>query len=340
MNLRDFYYELPPALIAQRPPERGAARMLYMERATGRVEHRRFSELKAFLRPGDCIVINDSKVIPARLYGTRLDGQSTVEMLLHERLDEYRWEALVKPGRKGRPGDILVFGGGALKAEVESVTEDGLRVVKLIYGGPFEEILEQIGETPLPHYIKQKPDASAKERYQTVYAREDGSVAAPTAGLHFTETILSDIRAAGVFVASITLHVGIGTFRPVRTDNILEHKMHSEYCDIQPRQADIINEAKQNGGRIIAIGTTSCRAVESFADGLLRPGKGRTDIFIYPGYRFKITDGLLTNFHLPESTLLMLVSAFAGRERALDAYRQAIDAGYMFYSYGDCCLFL
>ncbi|MDR1664603.1 MAG: tRNA preQ1(34) S-adenosylmethionine ribosyltransferase-isomerase QueA [Clostridiales bacterium] len=343
MKRSDFYFELPPRLIAQHPAaERSGSRMLLLDRNTGSIQHRRFSEIASFFAPGDCLVINDSKVIPARLLGESSRG-SAVELLLHERLDERRWEVLVKPGKKARAGEKISFAKGKLTASIESVTDDGLRVAAFEYEGIFETLLDEIGETPLPHYITEHPaTASERARYQTVYARYDGSVAAPTAGLHFTEEILRELSGAGVRIARVTLHVGLGTFRPVKADNIDDHRMHSEYCRVEPDQAEIINEARKNNRRVIAVGTTSCRTLESSADeaGIVVAGSRRTGIFIKPGYTFRVVDGLLTNFHLPESTLIMLVSALAGRERVLSAYRQAIKEEYRFYSYGDCMLIL
>ncbi|MCL2499684.1 MAG: tRNA preQ1(34) S-adenosylmethionine ribosyltransferase-isomerase QueA [Defluviitaleaceae bacterium] len=337
MNKKDFYYDLPKHLIAQQPTEkRDGSRLMVLNRDSGRIEHRMFTDIVSLLNPGDCIVINDSKVIPARLLSER------VELLLHERLEGSRWTALAKPGKRAHVGDTIIFrdtrGNERLTAKVVVIIEGGLRVVELLHEGELEPLLEEIGEMPLPHYIEEKQTDTT--RYQTVYAKADdagASVAAPTAGLHFTEQLLEDIRKKGVKVARVTLHVGIGTFRPVKEDDITLHHMHSEYCRIPPETADIINETKQNGGRVIAVGTTSCRTLESLA-GL--EGAGKTDIFIYPGYKFKVIDGLLTNFHLPESTLIMLVSALAGRENILAAYRQAVENEYRFFSYGDAMLVL
>ena len=335
MNKYDFYYDLPEDLIAQVPAEqRDASRLMYLNRKTGEVFHKNFKDIAGILQKGDCIVINDSKVIPARLI-----SDSSVELLLHESVEKDKWTVMVKPGKKARIGDELVFSNGRLIAKVEAVIEDGLRIVSLKYKGDFEQILMDIGEMPLPHYIKQKSDIS---RYQTVYATYEGSVAAPTAGLHFTEELLSDIAKNGVNIARVTLHVGIGTFKPIKVDDITKHHMHSEYCRIEPETADIINKAKSTGGRIVAIGTTSCRTLESMVDkyGIIQPGSSKTDIFIYPGFEFRSIDGLLTNFHLPESTLIMLVSAFAGRENILEAYKKAVAEKYRFFSYGDAMIIL
>jgi len=332
MNKSDFFYELPKELIAQQPGERrDSSRLMHLCKKTGAVTHKNFTNIVDFLNPGDCIVINDSKVIPARLVG---EG---IEMLLHERFGDGRWSVLVKPGRKAREGDVLVFGGGRLRARVDEIIEDGLRVVSLMHEGDFEPLLEEIGEMPLPHYIEEKQTDTS--RYNTVYAKHEGSVAAPTAGLHFTDEILQKIADKGVKIARVTLHVGIGTFRPVKEDDITKHHMHSEYCRIEPEVADMINETKASGNRVIAIGTTSCRTIESRAEnGRVLAGAGKTDIFIFPGYEFKIMDGLQTNFHLPESTLIMLVSAFVGREKTLAAYEEAVRAQYRFFSYGDAML--
>jgi len=336
MNKQDFYYDLPEHLIAQQPAaQRDGSRLMCLNRKTGRVEHKLFKDIVSLLSPGDCIVINDSRVIPARLMGH--NGEAQVEMLLHERLADGRWSVLAKPGRKARVGDTLVFAGGRLKASVEELIEDGLRVVALEHEGDFEPLLEEIGEMPLPHYIHEKGD---NERYQTVYATHSGSVAAPTAGLHFTEALLEELKAKGIKIARVTLHVGIGTFRPVKEDDITQHHMHSEYCRVEAETADMINETKAAGGRVIAIGTTSCRTLESRVDdtGKIIAGAGKTDIFIFPGFEFKAIDGLLTNFHLPESTLIMLVSAMAGREAVLAAYNEAVREEYRFFSYGDAML--
>jgi len=337
MNKQDFYYDLPEHLIAQTPAEeRDGSRLLLLDKKTGQVQHGMFKDIINHLNPGDCIVINDSKVIPARLMGK--SGDTEIEMLLHERLSDGRWAVLTKPGRKARVGDTLIFAEGRLKANVKEVIEGGLRVVELEHEGDFEPLLEEIGEMPLPHYIEEKGNDDS--RYNTVYATHSGSVAAPTAGLHFTEDVLAAIEAKGVKIARVTLHVGIGTFRPVYEEDITKHIMHSEYCRIEPEMADIINQTKAAGGRVIAVGTTSCRTLESRVDasGNVLAGAGKTDIFIFPGYEFKVIDGLQTNFHLPESTLIMLVSAIAGREAILAAYAEAVREEYRFFSYGDAML--
>lgn len=338
MDRRDFFYELPRHLIAQEPREnRADSRLMVLGKESGAVSHMGFSDIAGLLRPGDCIVVNDSKVIPARLMGK--NGESAVEFLLCERLGDSRWAVLARPGKKARPGDRLVFCGGRLAAEVAGVAEGGLRVVDFAHGGAsFEELLAEFGEMPLPRYIKR--GIGDGSRYQTVYAEREGSIAAPTAGLHFTDGILEEIRAKKVGIAKITLHVGLGTFRPVKADDVALHHMHSESFHLDAAAAGAINRARRGGGRVLAVGTTSCRAIESCADesGRVAPRSGKTDIFIYPGYRFKATDGLLTNFHLPESTLIMLVSALAGRERVLAAYGEAVRSGYRFYSFGDAML--
>ena len=334
MDKKEFFYELPKGLIAQEPLEnRDESRLMLFERCTGKVHHKSFSDIVDILRPGDCIVINDSKVIPARLMS---DGG--VELLLLERLDESKWSALAKPGRKARPGERLTFDCGRLRAYVEEIVEDGLRVVSFSHEGVFFELLEEIGEMPLPRYIEREQEDTS--RYQTVYARHEGSIAAPTAGLHFTENIIAKLEQKGVAIARVTLHVGIGTFRPVKEADITKHHMHSEYCRIDDDAACKINIAKKNGSRVVAIGTTSCRTLESRAgkSGQVTAGAGKTDIFIYPGYEFQVMDGLLTNFHLPESTLIMLVSAIAGRENVLAAYNEAVKEEYRFFSYGDAML--
>ena len=338
MNKQDFNYDLPKHLIAQQPAaERDGSRLMSLNRKTGQVEHKQFTDIVSLLNPGDCIVINDSKVIPARLMGQ--SGEAQIEMLLHERLSDGRWSVLAKPGRKAREGDVLIFAGGRLKARVDELIEDGLRVVTLQHEGDLEPLLEEIGEMPLPHYIHEKNE-NDNERYQTVYATNSGSVAAPTAGLHFTQALLEKLEAKGVKIARVTLHVGIGTFRPVKEDDITQHHMHSEYCRVEQQTADLLNQTKAAGGRIIAIGTTSCRTLESRVDdtGKIIAGAGKTDIFIFPGFEFKAIDGLLTNFHLPESTLIMLVSAIAGREAVLAAYEEAVQQEYRFFSYGDAML--
>lgn len=335
----DFYFDLPQELIAQDPLEdRSASRLLVLNKDTGAVEHHRFQEITDYLRPGDCLVLNNTKVIPARLMGVKEDTGAAIEVLLLKRRGDDVWETLVKPGKKARAGTKLVFGDGSLKAEVLEVVEEGNRLIRFAYEGIFEEVLDRLGEMPLPPYITHK--LADKNRYQTVYAKYEGSAAAPTAGLHFTEKLLGEIRAMGVETAFVTLHVGLGTFRPVKADNLSDHHMHSEHYEITDETADLINHTKRNGGRIICVGTTSCRTVESAADesGKVQAGCGDTDIFIYPGYHFKVLDCLLTNFHLPESTLVMLVSALAGRENVLAAYQKAIEERYRFFSFGDAML--
>ncbi len=332
----DFYFELPNELIAQDPlADRSASRLLVLDRATGRKEHHVFTEIVDYLRPGDCLVLNNTKVLPARLMGTKEDTGAAIEVLLLKRKENDIWETLVKPGRKAKPGTRIVFGDGCLRAEVLEVVEEGNRLIRFNYEGIFEEILDRLGEMPLPPYITHKLED--KNRYQTVYAKYEGSAAAPTAGLHFTDNLLRQIAEQGVETAYVTLHVGLGTFRPVKADNLSEHHMHSEYYEVTKEAADKINSAKAAGGRIICVGTTSCRTVESAADenGIVRPGCGNTEIFIYPGYRFQVLDCLITNFHLPESTLVMLVSALAGRENVLAAYEEAVKERYRFFSFGD-----
>lgn len=334
----DFYFDLPQELIAQDPLEdRSGSRLLVLNRETGEVEHRTFREITNYLRPGDCLVLNNTKVIPARLMGVKEDTGAAIEVLLLKRRENDIWETLVKPGKKARPGTKLVFGDGCLKAEVLDVVEEGNRLIRFSYDGIFEEVLDRLGEMPLPPYITHK--LQDKNRYQTVYAKYDGSAAAPTAGLHFTRELLAQIEEMGVNIAYVTLHVGLGTFRPVKADNILEHHMHSEHYQVTQETADLINQTKGRGGRVICVGTTSCRTVESAAaDGVVQAGCGDTEIFIYPGYRFKVLDCLITNFHLPESTLVMLVSALAGREQVLAAYQQAVEERYRFFSFGDAML--
>lgn len=332
----DFYFDLPKELIAQDPlEERSSSRLLVLDKKSGKTEHHVFKDILQYLQPGDCLVLNNTKVIPARLLGQKADTGAAVEVLLLKRKDNDTWETLVKPGKKCKPGTSLVFGDGLLHAEVLETLEEGNRLVHFTYEGIFEEILDKLGEMPLPPYITHK--LQDKNRYQTVYAKYEGSAAAPTAGLHFTKELLEEIEAKGVEIAYVTLHVGLGTFRPVKADNILEHHMHEEFYQITGEAAEKINAAKKNGKRIVCVGTTSCRTVESAAgeDGLVQEGCGSTEIFIYPGYRFKALDALITNFHLPESTLVMLVSALAGREQVLDAYKEAISEKYRFFSFGD-----
>lgn len=332
----DFYFDLPQELIAQDPLEdRSASRLLMLNKMTGETKHLVFHEIIDYLNPGDCLVLNDTKVIPARLMGIREDTGASVEVLLLKRRENDIWETLVKPGKKARPGMKLVFGNGLLHAEVLEVVEEGNRLIRFRYEGIFEEVLDALGEMPLPPYITHK--LQDKNRYQTVYAKYEGSAAAPTAGLHFTKQLLDAIEKKGVEIAYVTLHVGLGTFRPVKTENILEHKMHSEYYQITKEAAEKINRVKKRGNRVICVGTTSCRTIESAADddGKLQDGCGDTNIFIYPGYQFKVLDALITNFHLPESTLIMLVSALAGREAVLSAYEEAVREKYRFFSFGD-----
>lgn len=339
MKTKDFYYDLPPELIAQTPIERrDASRLLVLNKETGEREHRHFYDLPSYLQKGDCLILNDSRVLPARLLGQRLPGGGACEVLLLIDRGDKVWECLVRPGKKIRPGARLTFGNGELTAEVVEEVSGGNRLVRFHYEGIFLEVLERLGKMPLPPYIKE--ELQDKERYQTVYSKVSGSAAAPTAGLHFTKELLEQIAAMGVGIGYVTLHVGLGTFRPVKEDEITEHEMHSEYCVIPAETADLINRTKQSGGRVICVGTTSCRTLESWAeeDGTVRPSAGWTDIFIYPGYRFKVMDCLVTNFHLPESTLVMLVSALAGREHILSAYEEAVREKYRFFSFGDAML--
>ena len=332
----DFYFDLPQELIAQDPLEdRSSSRLLVLDKHTGEISHHVFKDIVDYLRPGDCLVLNNTKVIPARLLGEREGTGAHVEVLLLKRKEADVWETLVKPGKKCKPGTRLSFGDGLLKAEVLETVEEGNRLIRFEYEGIWEEVLDRLGEMPLPPYITHK--LQDKNRYQTVYAKYEGSAAAPTAGLHFTKELLEQIEAKGVTIAYVTLHVGLGTFRPVKEENVLEHHMHSEYYQVPEAEAEKINAAKKNGGRIICVGTTSCRTVESAADeqGIVHAGSGNTEIFIYPGYRFKVLDALITNFHLPESTLVMLVSALAGMEHVLSAYEEAIRQKYRFFSFGD-----
>lgn len=341
MKTSDFYYDLPEELIAQDPLEdRTASRLLVLDRGTGAVEHKIFSDVIDYLNKGDCLVINNTRVIPARLIGEKEGTGGKVEVLLLKRRANDVWETLVKPGKKLKPGAKITFGDGRLRAEVLEVVEEGNRLVKFYYEGIFEEILDSLGEMPLPPYITHKLED--KEMYQTVYAKFDGSAAAPTAGLHFTKELLNKIEEKGIKLASITLHVGLGTFRPVKVDDVNNHHMHTEWYEVNAEAADIINETKRNGGRVICVGTTSCRTIESVADenGYMKAKTGETDIFIYPGYKFKVMDGLITNFHLPESTLVMLVSAFAGKENVLAAYETAVKERYRFFSFGDAMILI
>lgn len=341
MKTSDFYYDLPKELIAQDPLEdRSSSRLLVLHRKSGRVEHRVFTDIVEYLKPGDCLVRNNTKVIPARLYGTRVDTGATIELLLLKRMENDVWETLVKPGKKARQGVVISFGDGILTGEIIDVKEDGNRLIQFRYEGIFEEILDQLGQMPLPPYITHT--LKDKNRYQTVYAKYEGSAAAPTAGLHFTEELFQKLEEKGVLVANVTLHVGLGTFRPVKVDDVSKHHMHTEFYQVTKEEEDRINKAKQAGGRIVCVGTTSCRTIESAADenGVLKPGQGDTDIFIYPGYSFKMMDVLITNFHLPESTLLMLVSALAGKEQVMRVYEEAVRERYRFFSFGDAMLII
>jgi hypothetical protein len=339
MNVKDYDYDLPEELIAQDPLEdRSSSRLMVLDRQTGDVEHRHFTDILEYLHPGDCLVINNTKVIPARLFGVKEDTQAKIEVLLLKRKENDIWETLVKPGKKAKPGTKLVFGDGLLTAEVVDVVEEGNRLIQFHYDGIFEEILDQLGQMPLPPYITHQ--LKDKNRYQTVYAKYDGSAAAPTAGLHFTKELLQKVKDMGVDIAEVTLHVGLGTFRPVKVENVLDHHMHSEFYMVSREAADKINRAKESGHRVIAVGTTSTRTLEAAADenGRLHETSGWTEIFIYPGYQFKVIDALITNFHLPQSTLVMLVSALAGREHVLHAYEIAVKERYRFFSFGDAML--
>ena len=339
MNVKDYDYDLPEELIAQDPLEdRSSSRLMVLDRQTGDVEHRHFTDILEYLHPGDCLVINNTKVIPARLFGVKEDTQAKIEVLLLKRKENDIWETLVKPGKKAKPGTKLVFGDGLLTAEVVDVVEEGNRLIQFHYDGIFEEILDQLGQMPLPPYITYQ--LKDKNRYQTVYAKYDGSAAAPTAGLHFTKELLQKVKDMGVDIAEVTLHVGLGTFRPVKVENVLDHHMHSEFYMVSQEAADKINRAKESGHRVIAVGTTSTRTLEAAADenGRLHETSGWTEIFIYPGYQFKVIDALITNFHLPQSTLVMLVSALAGREHVLHAYEIAVKERYRFFSFGDAML--
>lgn len=355
MDVKDFYYDLPEELIAQDPLEdRSSSRLLVLKRDNGELEHRHFSDILEYLNAGDCLVINNTKVIPARLFGEKEGTQAKIEILLLKRRENDIWETLVKPGKKAKPGTRISFGDGLLTGEVVDIVEDGNRLIQFTYEGIFEEILDRLGQMPLPPYITHQ--LKDKNRYQTVYAKHDGSAAAPTAGLHFTPELLEKIRSRGVDIAEVTLHVGLGTFRPVKAENVQEHHMHSEYYELDETAAKIINETKRRGSRVICVGTTSCRTVESAAARVqletaggerqgsesmwVGPCRGWTDIFIYPGYQFRVLDALITNFHLPESTLVMLVSALAGRERVLHAYEAAVKEKYRFFSFGDAMLIL
>ena len=336
MNTSDFYYDLPQEQIAQDPLEdRSSSKLLVLDKESGAYEHKIFQDITEYLRPGDCLVLNNTKVIPARLYGEKEGTQAKIEILLLKRRENDIWETLVKPGKKAKPGTRILFGNGLLVGEVLDIVEEGNRLIQFTYEGIFEEILDQLGQMPLPPYITHQ--LKDKNRYQTVYAKYDGSAAAPTAGLHFTPQLLEKVKAKGVQITEVTLHVGLGTFRPVKVENVLEHHMHSEFYMVSEEAAELINQTKAKGGRVICVGTTSCRTIESAAteDGIVKAGSGWTEIFIYPGYRFKVLDCLITNFHLPESTLLMLVSALAGREHILAAYEEAVKEKYRFFSFGD-----
>lgn len=339
MKSSDFYYELPQELIAQEPLEkRNSSRLLVLDRENMTIEHRVFTDLKEYLKKGDCLVLNDTRVIPARLLGTRKDTSGKIEFVLLRQIEADLWEVILKPGKRAKPGSRFIFGNGELQAQVIEVIEGGNRIVRFEYDGIFQEVLDRVGIVPLPPYITKKLEDS--ERYQTVYSRYRGSAAAPTAGLHFTSDMLEELREQGIELAYLTLHVGLGTFRPVKVENVEEHVMHSEYYTLNETASKTINKARMNGGRIIAVGTTSCRVLETVSDanGVIRPSQGWTDIFIYPGYRFKIVDALITNFHLPESTLIMLVSAFAGKENIMKAYHTAVEQKYRFFSFGDAML--
>lgn len=341
MNLKDFYYELPEELIAQEPlKERDSSRLLVLKKESGEIKHNTFKDIIKYLKKGDCLVLNNTRVIPARLYGVKKETGSNIEFLLLKRMEKDIWEVMLRPGKKAQIGARFIFGENELEAEILDIIEGGNRIVKFYYEGIFEEVLDKLGNMPLPPYITKALDD--KERYQTVFSKHEGSAAAPTAGLHFTPALLEEIQQMGVKLAYITLHVGLGTFRPVKVDNILEHVMHSEYFEVSTETADIINRTKAAGGNIISVGTTSTRTLESIAseDGAIKPGSGWTDIFIYPGYKFKVIDGLITNFHLPESTLVMLVSALAGRENVMHAYSEAVKESYRFFSFGDAMLII
>ena len=336
MKTSDFYYDLPQELIAQDPLEdRSSSRLMVLNKVSGNVEHKIFKDIVDYLKPGDCLVLNNTKVIPARLLGVKEDTGASVEVFLLKRLEDNNWECLVKPGKKLKPGARVVFGDGLLKCEIKDIVEEGNRIVHFEFEGIFEEVLDRLGEMPLPPYITHK--LKDRNRYQTVYAKYEGSAAAPTAGLHFTPQLLKNIEDMGVDIAYVTLHVGLGTFRPVKVDDVLNHHMHTEFYQIDSEAAGKINKAKKNGNRVICVGTTSCRTIESAADinGFINPCSGDTDIFIYPGYKFKVLDCLITNFHLPESTLVMLVSALAGKDNVLNAYKIAVDERYRFFSFGD-----
>lgn len=339
MRTADFYYDLPEELIAQDPLlDRSSSRLMHLDKKTGEIQHTDFKHIVKYLKSGDCLVINDTRVIPARLYGSKIGTDAGIEILLLKRKENNIWETLVKPGKKAKPGTKISFGDGLLIGEVLDIVEEGNRLIQFTYDGIFEEILDQLGEMPLPPYITHK--LQDKERYQTVYAKNEGSAAAPTAGLHFTKELLQQIQDMGVNIAHVTLHVGLGTFRPVKVDDVENHHMHSEFYVVEEDQAKLINDTKKNGGRVISVGTTSCRTLESATDenGILQAKSGWTEIFIYPGYKFKMIDALITNFHLPESTLLMLVSALAGKEHIMKAYEEAVKERYRFFSFGDAMI--
>jgi S-adenosylmethionine:tRNA ribosyltransferase-isomerase len=341
MNLKDFYFELPKELIAQEPlMERDTSRLLVLDKKSGEIKHSTFRDILKYFKSGDCLVLNNTRVIPARLFGVKKETGSNIEFLLLKRIEKDIWEVLLRPGKKAKTGARFVFGQGELEAEILDIVEGGNRIVKFYYEGIFETVLDKLGNMPLPPYITKTLED--KERYQTVFSKHEGSAAAPTAGLHFTPELIEEIQSMGIKVAYITLHVGLGTFRPVKVDNILEHTMHSEYFDVSDESAEVINSTKEAGGKIICVGTTSTRTLESIADlkGSIIPGSGWTDIFIYPGYEFKVVDALITNFHLPESTLLMLVSALAGRENVINAYNEAVKEKYRFFSFGDAMLII
>lgn len=341
MNLHDFYFDLPEEFIAQEPLEqRDMSRLMVLNKENGEIEHKHFRDILDYLKAGDCIVLNNSRVIPARIFGAKEDTGAKMEFVLLKRIDKDKWETLVKPGKKARIGSRFVFGDGELRCTVLDTTEVGGRIIEFEYEGVFEEILDRLGQMPLPPYIKTQLED--KERYQTVYSKVEGSAAAPTAGLHFTEDLLNKLRERGVNIAYVTLHVGLGTFRPVKVENILEHQMHSEFYMLDEENAKVINETKKNGGRVVAVGTTSSRTLETIGDeeGFVKPQSGWTEIFIYPGYKFRVVDCLITNFHLPESTLIMLVSALAGRENVMRAYETAVEEKYRFFSFGDAMFIL
>ncbi|HWR60906.1 MAG TPA: tRNA preQ1(34) S-adenosylmethionine ribosyltransferase-isomerase QueA [Clostridia bacterium] len=341
MELKDFYYDLPEELIAQEPiSSRDRSRLLVLDKTSGEIRHRSFRDIAGYLRAGDCLVLNNTRVIPARLFGVKKDSLGSIEFLLLNRKEGDVWEIILRPGKKAKPGARFIFGDGELEGEILEILEGGNRLVRFHYQGIFEEILDRLGNIPLPPYIKKQLED--KERYQTVYSKHEGSAAAPTAGLHFTKELLLELEASGIRTAYVTLHVGLGTFRPVKVNKIEEHKMHSEYYELKAESAEVINKARAEGGRIICVGTTSTRTLESIMqkNGKLREDRGWTDIFIYPGYKFLITDGLITNFHLPESTLLMLVSAMAGKENIMRAYHEAVSERYRFFSFGDAMLII